>query len=193
MIDNIDLILPFINPESDDDYYYLQLIKRKKENPELGANSRIIKNYYIKSKDDLLKKYEEIKSICIATNSRASIRLNKRSFRISALKSMENIANSMISNNNKVYNCFDHSAGIHHNDHNKKWILDFDFFIDDKDIESYKSFINSIEPVGNKILAKIPSKNGFHLITKPFNSQIFKRDFPKIEIHKDNPTNLFVP
>ena len=193
MIDNIDLILPFINPESDDDYYFLQIIKRKKENPELGANSRIIKNYYIKSKDDLLKKYEEIKAICIATNSRASIRLNKRNFKISALKTMENIANSMISNNNKVYNCFDRSAGIHHNDNNKKWILDFDFFIDDKDIESYKYFINSIEPIGNKILAKIPSKNGFHLITKPFNSEKFKRDFPKIEIHKDNPTNLFIP
>lgn len=193
MIDNIDLILPFINSESDDDYYYLQLIKRKKENPELDANSRIIKNYYIKSKDDLLKKYEEIKAICIATNSRASIRLNKRSFKISALKTMENIANSMISNNNKVYNCFDRSAGIHHNDRNKKWILDFDFFIDDKDIESYKFFINSIEPIGNKILAKIPSKNGFHLITSPFNSEKFKRDFPKIEIHKDNPTNLFIP
>ena len=193
MIDNIDLILPFINPESDDDYYFLQLIKRKKENPKLNTNSKIIKNYYIKSKDDLLKKYEEIKAICIATNSRASIRLNKRSFRISALKSMENIANSMISNNNKVYNCFNRSAGIHHNDHNKKWILDFDSFIADKDIESYKYFINSIEPIGNKILAKIPSKNGFHLITKPFNSQIFKRDFPQIEIHKDNPTNLFIP
>lgn len=193
MVDNIDLILPFINPESEDDFYYLQIIQRKKENPQLGANSKVIKNYYIKSKEHLLEKYDEIKALCIATNGRASIRLNKRSFYKTAFKTVENIAHTMMNKNFHIYNCFDRACGLVHNDPVKKWILDFDFQLRDQDLKSYEHFINNLPPEGNKILSKIPSKNGFHLITIPFNVDLFKRDYPNIEIHKDNPTNLFIP
>ena len=64
MIDNIKLILPFLKFESKDDFYYLQILQRKKENPQLGSNSRIIKNYYIKSEEYLLDRYDEIKKLC---------------------------------------------------------------------------------------------------------------------------------
>jgi len=49
-----------------------------------------------------------------------------------------------------------------------------------------------IEPLGNKILAIIETKNGYHLITKPFNSQTFGEKYPEIEIHRNNPTILYV-
>jgi len=55
MIDNLDKIKPLLNFESEDDFYYLQILQRKKENPELGSNSRVIKNYYIKSVEELEK------------------------------------------------------------------------------------------------------------------------------------------
>lgn len=32
-MDNIDKILPFLKFESEDDFYYLQILQRKKENP----------------------------------------------------------------------------------------------------------------------------------------------------------------
>ena len=48
MVDNLDKILPLLKFESEDDFYYLQILQRKKENPQLGSNSRVIKNYYIK-------------------------------------------------------------------------------------------------------------------------------------------------
>lgn len=59
MIDNIELILPFLKFESKDDFYYLQILQRKKENPQLGSNSRVIKNYYISSQE-FNKIYPEI-------------------------------------------------------------------------------------------------------------------------------------
>jgi len=65
MIDNIDKIKDLLVFNSEDDFYYLQILQRKKENPQLGSNSRVIKNYYITSYDNLLNKYDEIKNFVI--------------------------------------------------------------------------------------------------------------------------------
>jgi len=62
-IDNLELVLPFLTFENDSEFYYLQILQRKKENPQLGSNSRVIKNYYINSVEYLLKHYGEIKQI----------------------------------------------------------------------------------------------------------------------------------
>lgn len=43
------------------------------------------------------------------------------------------------------------------------------------------------------LFAEIPTMNGCHLITKPFNLQKFKEKFPEIDVHKNNPTILYIP
>lgn len=189
--------------DSEDDFYYLQILQRKKENPQLGSNSRVIKNYYITSQEYLVKHYDEIKKLCEVFNARASIRLNKRSFEKVGFKTMTNLANTMM---NKEYRflkaSYDRACGLGHNDSNKTWIVD----IDENEVIWLEQIINAIqpcEPLGNKIVAQIPSKSGIHLITKPFNIQKFKEnftvelkkykmDYMEIEIHKDNPTNLYI-
>jgi hypothetical protein len=40
---------------------------------------------------------------------------------------------------------------------------------------------------------KVPTKNGIHLITNPFNLNAFKFGFPNIDVHKNNPTILYIP
>lgn len=193
MIDNIELILPFLKFESKDDFYYLQILQRKKENPQLGSNSRVIKNYYITSEQYLLDRYDEIKKLCEVFNARAMIRLNKRSFEKVGFKTMENLAHTMM---NKEYQflkvSYDRACGLGHNDSEKKWILDIDI-IDEEFDREVQLFINNIIPAGGKILGNFKSKNGHHLITKPFNLQEFSQKYPEIEIHKDNPTNLYIP
>lgn len=37
------------------------------------------------------------------------------------------------------------------------------------------------------------TKSGYHLITKPFDMQVFRERFPDIDVHKNNPTNLYIP
>lgn len=192
MIDNINKILPFLKFESEDDFYYLQILQRKKENPQIGSNSRVIKNYYITSEKYLLDRYEEIKILCEVFNARASIRLNKRSFEKVGFKTMENLANTIMNREYKFLNkSYDRACGLLNNEKEKKWILD----IDKKEISPLMmAFLdNDIEPIGSKIYEIINSKSGYHLITKPFNTQKFREKYPEIEIHKDNPTNLYIP
>lgn len=193
MTDNIKLILPFLKFESKDDFYYLQILQRKKENPQLGSNSRVIKNYYITSEQYLLDRYDEITTMCCMFNARAMIRLNKRSFEKVGFKCMTNLANTMM---NKEYSflktSYDRACGLGHNDSEKKWILDIDIINEEFDKKVQLS-INNIEPIGNKILGNFKSKNGHHLIVKPFNLEKFRLEYPEIEVHKDNPTNLYIP
>lgn len=192
MVNNLEKILPFLTFESADDFYYLQILQRKKENPEIGSNSKVIKNYYITSQQYLIERYDEIIKLCEVFNARASIRLNKRSFESVGFKTLENIANSMRNREYKFLKAsYDRACGVGHNDKNKKWILD----IDEKEVSPIMlAFIDhNIEPKSSKLYEIIPSKSGFHVITKPFNTQEFSKEYSDIEIHKDNPTNLYIP
>jgi bisphosphoglycerate-dependent phosphoglycerate mutase len=194
MINNIKIIKPLLKFETSDDFYYLQILQRKKENPEIGSNSRVIKNYYISSIEYLEEKYDEIKELCNIFNARAMLRLNKRNYERVAFKTMQNIANSM---SNKEYSfikkSYDRACGESHNDKDKKWILDIDKGESTKeDIEKALNFT-----VAWVRVAEISSKSGIHLITNPFRLDLFqkycKEKDIKVEIHKDNPVNLYIP
>lgn len=204
MIDCIELIKDLLVFETNDDFYFLQILQRKKENPNLGSNSKVIKNYYITSTEHLIEKYDEIKSLCNMFNARASLRLNKRSFEKVAFKSLENFANVMQTKEYKhIMNCYDKAFGLLNNEKQKKWIVD----IDRNELVWLEQIINSVqesEPNGNKIIIQLPTKSGVHLITKPFNVIQFKENLKNelskysmneitIDIHKDNPINLYIP
>lgn len=194
MVDNLNLILPFLKFESSDDFYYLQILQRKKENPQLGSNSRVIKNYYINSEEYLLEYYEEIKNLCNVFNARASIRLNKRSYEKVGFKTMTNLANTMM---NKEYsflkNSYSRACGLGHNDNEKTWILDLDGEYTYRELEDMENLINNCLPEGKNTIIYIPSKSGLHLITRPFDLRGFNEKYSQIDIHKDNPTNLYIP
>lgn len=190
-VDNIELIKTLLSFETEDDFYFLQILQRKKENPNLGSNSRVIKNYYIGSIEYLDSRYEEIKKLCEVFNARATINLNKRSYYKVAFKNLENVANTISNKSFKsLSKTYQSACGQTHNDPNKKWILDIDF----RPIEGQHSiFTESIENLGGKVLKVIPSKSGVHYITSPFRLDKFKQDLPYIEVHKNNPTNLYIP
>jgi len=204
MIDCIELIKDLLVFETNDDFYFLQILQRKKENPNLGSDSKVIKNYYITSTQHLIDKYDEIKSLCNMFNARASLRLNKRSFEKVAFKSLENFANVMQTKEYKhIMNCYDKACGLLNNEKQKKWIVD----IDKDELVWLEQIINSVqesEPNDNKIIIQLPTKSGVHLITKPFNVIQFKENLKNelskysmneitIDIHKDNPINLYIP
>ena len=106
-------------------------------------------------------------------------------------------------------NAYNSVCGSYSNENEKKWIIDIDFpkpyvlatsLIDIMKplqiLEEIKMILEKCMPLGvSKIITVIPSKNGVHLITKPFNIHDFKIFGPDIivDIHKDNPTNLYIP
>ena len=57
-----------------------------------------------------------------------------------------------------------------------------------------KDIINSVEPIcDNKIIETVPTRHGYHLISKPFNKKAFYEKYnSSIDIHDNNPTVLYV-
>lgn len=199
IVNNIELAKNLMLFESEDDFYFLQVIQRKKENPQLGSNSRVIKEYYLKSYENLLDRYDEIKLLCQVFNARAALRINKRSFEQTAFKTLTNIANTM---QNKEYrnikSSYSRACGLLTRAKPKKWLID----IDEADLRLKNTIIEAIEnsrPFG-KILMEVPSKTGVHLITLGFDIGQFENNLedalganaPTIDIHKDNFINLYI-
>lgn len=199
MINNFELIKPLLKFESENDFYFLQIIQRKKDHKQgniLGTsnNSRLIKAYYIYSIEQLEKYKNEIIQLCELFGARAGIGLNKRNSKDLSLEMLALLATNIKSNHfNQLGNLYNTICGQHFVTKDKVWLLD----IDTKDeiyINKIKDFVDNIkQPEGVKIITIIPSKQGCHLVTKPFNPNDFYKTFPDIEIHKNNPTNLYVP
>lgn len=198
-IDVLDKVLPLLEFDSDDCYYYLQILQRRKDNPDIVKNTVTIKDYYIRNKQYLLDRYPEIKKLCEFFNARASLRLNKRSFRKTALRTMQNItAHLMQDDYASAKQAYSKAAGQCHDDKNKKWLLDLDTEdmngIDlDYGARQLAKVIAELSPVGDKMILELPTKNGLHLITRPFNLQELPNVGFTFDIHKDNPINLYIP
>ncbi len=86
LVDNFDLISNMLTYNSSDDFYFVQIIKRFKDNPNddrtqgnYHAGGWYLKGYRIKSADELNALKPEIIKICEDNNARAYITINSRS------------------------------------------------------------------------------------------------------------------
>jgi hypothetical protein len=178
-----------------DRFYVVEIIKRRKENPELKNHSQLIDVFEIVSDEDLMTKAETIKSVCRRTNARAYIRVNRRGREKIALQMMKELA---VRISNHDYNCRNlyHSVlGSYASEENTKWIVDVD-----DGVASIDSVIFAIKRLYtryncpdrlSKIWTVVPTINGLHAIVSPFHLAEFRQTFPTIDVHKDNPTLLF--
>ena len=75
------------------------------------------------------------------------------------------------------------------------YFVDVDYEnVSSNDILRIKTVLNDCEPNGRNIIGEIPTPNGIHIITRPFNTQQFLTHqdvFYKCEIKKNNPTILY--
>ncbi|MBC8315234.1 MAG: hypothetical protein H8E51_07000 [Bacteroidetes bacterium] len=197
MVDNLNKIIPLLEFDSEDDFYYLQILQRKSEHKELGSASKVIRNYFINSVEYLIEHMDQIKALCDHFNARACIRLNRRSYRLVAYKTMVNLANSMSNQSyNHCYRVYDRACGQGHNEKPARWILDIDTKMNKREINNMVLIAErECEPIGiNKFVTLIPSKKGVHIIMNPFNLKQFReKTCPLIDVHKDNPTNCYIP
>lgn len=191
MINNFDTIQLLLDFRSDDDFYHCQIIKRKKEHPELRSNSYIVKTYYIKKYEELDYYRDEMIALAELHNARVQINLNRRSFEKIAFHTQKKIADQLMNKDYRsVRKAYNSCCGKYSNETDKKWIID----IDTKDSD----FMEEIEELLHAKLdvqdfIELPTKNGYHIITKPFNLQEFKKYYDNIDIHKNNPTILYIP
>lgn len=195
-IDNFEQIKKLINPTSSEEFYLLQIIRRGKDQNSEYSNSyrSTVKSYYINSVDYLSRKEDEIKKLCNLLNARAYINLNKKSWKQVSLKSMEVLAQKIANDDFAgVKSIFDSACGKTGScDGNKTWIVD----VDSKNYDDVRDVLDVIircEPFDvEKVVDVIPTLNGYHIITKPFNKKTF-RDYynNQIDIHDNNPTLVY--
>ena len=196
-INNLNIIKDLLNFSENGDFYMLYVMKRKKDQPENQKDNhqsvRIIKTYCIESVEYLDNKYDEIKSLCEFFYARAYIHIQKQNHKDVSLQMMVELAQRIKNGVTKQQGLFDSVVGqIKTNE--KRWIIDID--TKDEKVKVYISnLIDTIQPVGSKIEAVIPTKNGYHLITRKFNVLEFQKligdNGPTIV--KKNPTLLYLP
>jgi predicted type IV restriction endonuclease len=198
MINNFEQIKKLLTFESEDDFYLLQILRRKKENPDVGNKPNVVKTYYINSIEYLDKVTPEIIGISNERNARAYITINRRSFKKTALKTLQEIVNNIESGNYKaVRKAYESSAGKYPSEKDKKWIIDIDW----KDFPDNKSEFARISAFAQELMIEankdpfsepILTKNGIHIITRPFNLEKFREKYPTVEVHKDRYTILYI-
>lgn len=194
MIDNLELIKPLLNFENEGDFYMLYVFKRKKDQTTDKANHqsvRTIKTYCVNSIEYLEKRYDEIQQLCEMFKARAYIHIQKQNHKDVALEMIPQIVKRIQSGQINQQHVFDSVVG-QLKTYEKRWIVDID--VKDRGfVGEVWEYINSIRPEGPKIEVAIPTKGGYHLITKRFDVMEFQKKYPDIDIQKKNPTLLYLP
>lgn len=191
-INNFDRIRPLLNFDDKDLFYFCSVFKRRKDNPDMKGDNKCIRNFYINSINEYELIGEKMIGLCHEHNARAYIRLNRRSYKECALFTMAEIARLISLKTYKIDTVYESICGRYHVEKdNRTWIIDADD-ISIEHIQAIEHTVKTLMP--HPDLAKfirIPTKNGLHIICKPFHYETFMNKAMGVDVHKDNPTLLF--
>jgi hypothetical protein len=201
-VNNFELIRNTLEFPDENSFYFLQVLKRRKDNPGLEKDMKHLSDYYIYSFQQFDELKERIITQCDAENARAYFRINRRDAKKVAMQVLKRTVDYIMSEDYRaVKNAFASCAGEFHSDPDKKWIVDIDWKdvppgVDQNlylDMVIAKVQLLVAETGRDESIYRIPTKNGVHIITRPFNLKLFKDSYPAIDVHKDNPTILYCP
>lgn len=210
MVDNFELIKSmFYFNEANDMFFHCQIVQRAKDHKGEKVREGAIKTYFIRSAEHLMRVKDEIILLCEHYKARAYINVAGKDF--SALQSLmlvklaSDIHQGLVRNPRKYLN----SAAGELKSRIPKWVVDIDDIsmmnvVADKLFELYAEAwrrkgsdisVEALKEVGYEyIYAQIPTKQGIHLIVRPFNLQAFHKAFPDVDIHKNSMgTVLYIP
>ena len=182
MVDNFNIFAPWFDNLSDQgDFYFVQVIQRKKE-CNIGSNNNVIKDYHFFDKKSFLNKKEEIVTLCKTFNARAYFWVNPRNCKQVQYEIIREALEAIECNSKKLFKCVSKAIGQRRNtDYKSKWILDFDT----KDwhlINKYLDLIRECRPCINKILYYIHTVNGIYVITLGFDLEQFKQKLAIVKL-----------
>lgn len=195
MNDNFDKILPLLtevwevntNPTS----FHVQVLQRKKDGHKIGNNNQIrtIAEWFIHSEQTLIRLKPAIASLCELYDARCYIAINGKTDKMVlwgiAETAMKYIKNDQMSFKGMISHVHDTCNGFGQ----KRWIIDVDDLTINKG-DLYTAINNCRSGHSINTITEIPTKNGYHIITYPFDlSQI---QLPAgVEIKKNNSTLLY--
>lgn len=198
-INNFDLILDQLSFNNRDEFYFVQVIQRRKDGNEglhVRSGYRLIKSYYIYSKQELIDLKDRIIELCRNNNARAYINPNVRNAKEVTLECIKKYADLVLNDNSFMgNNIWDSSCGCTRaRGYKALWIIDVDNL---EHLETIKTIINSCQGApGERIKYVVPTVHGCHLITygfnrEEFNNRLRETEVGYVDVHKDNPTLLY--
>lgn len=194
-VDNFTLIGEFIAGQGLglDYYYHLQVIHRGKDDGT-GANSTEIKTYMIDSEHTIERYREEITKLCQVFNARAYINLSPRSKYSTCLGMLETLTKVLREDNYNYLQKIWNSVAGREISSKPLYVIDIDYNHGEvPNLEDIEYFLENCQPfeVKQKIILRVPTMNGEHLITTGFDRLSFSNAFPNVDVHKNNPTLLY--
>ena len=200
-VDNFDLIKDWfyfkedLAPGFGDDWFYMvQIMTRTKDT---GEKPKHIRTMFVESREYLMSHKDMIVKLCEMFNARAYISVNPSSYKKCAIKMFKELADLVENENYKgILSLPETLAGKYSADNGLKlWIVDLDDKKTEEEIKPFVDFIVNQYKDGKGRpdweIKPIPTVNGYHLLVTPFDVRNFKKKWPDIEIHKDNPTVLY--
>lgn len=194
ILDNSKIIAKFV-PEKDDGdtFIYTEMLDRtaKKGN----NNYRLVKTFFHRSQEQFWQQWETIKKLCDMTQVRAYTRLAPRSYERVGKEFTSLVVDAAMAGNWTHMNALYNSACGRTSPVKKMWLFDIDAIT-----ETTNKLAKLFEDAGH-LIARIPSKKGEHLITPAFdprpyvdhNADLPWRAWGEVSLHRDNPTNLYIP
>jgi len=211
IIDNTELIrtlleFPFVPHNEGIDYFYsVQLIKRAKDFPtNAGAvpngksnANRSIQHFQIYSLEDYDRKVTDFVELAAFHQARAYINLNIRNSREVFGLMMQRAADRILSSDyTRLHSMYEEAVGRAPaaQGTQRRWVVDVDTH-DEQEIQTVVRTIEGLRGGGGdglgKILARVPTCAGCHLVTTPFDTSAFAARRAEY-VHKNNPTVLWM-
>lgn len=210
MINNIELIKPlFYFNEGNNMFFHCQIVQRAKDHKGEKVREGAIKTYFIRSREHLDRIMPEIILLCEHYGARAYINVAGKDF--SSLQSLllmklaSDIHQGLVRNPRKCLN----SAAGELKSRVPRWIVDVDDISMKDSIKEklFELYVEALKRKGsdistetlaeagyNYIYTEIPTKQGVHLIVRPFNVKAFSETFPDVDVHKNSMgTLLYYP
>lgn len=211
MINNFNILNPLITFDySEPVVYQVQIIQRRKENPDLKKNAKIIKHYFLYNETDLSDLMPKIIKICNEKNARAYLNIEAKSLQsigyhmqiLTAKYMMNGSLNALENVFNRCYGGFDYDNDPYcDNQHSlkikiigpKRWVLDCDEVTIEYAQEVFEVIVDWHKE--HKTNAEYPTlvqtPNGWHIISQGFHPKIVGEY--DVEIKKNAPTILYAP
>lgn len=194
LINNLELIAPLLPKDNPKVFCHMQIVCRAKDHKDEGVKEEAIKTYFIKNEEHLRKIMPEVILLCEHYGARAYINVSPKSFeklqKLMLVKLASLVCEGNIQNPRKTLNS---TAGAL-TSKRPVWIVDVDDismkdsilkWLDDYfELDPTLPFCNTREEL--YLIGIIPTKQGCHLLVRPFNLKEFNNNFPDVDVHKNS-------
>lgn len=202
IINNLELIVSLLPKDNPMVFCHMQIVCRAKDHKDEKVKEGAIKTYFIRDEEHLRKIMPEVILFCEHYGARAYINVSPKSFgklqKLMLVKLASLVCEGNIQNPRKTLNS---AAGVL-TSKNPTWIIDVDNmpvkdsilnWLDDYfKLDSTLPFCNTREEL--YLRGIIPTKQGCHLLVRPFNLKEFSSNFPNVDVHKNSMgTLLYYP